>query len=230
MFSHKSTLLLPEVEKAEMVEEDPSLSREARTYKTWITSLLVNIEGSKNIRDLMEDLRDGELLIKLIALITMTANDSSSNHNSSNNENSETKESSSNNQQIKIDWKRVNSNTSSRYKQVENVNYLLELCKELNLNLTNIGALDIIDRNPKILHALLYRLLRYHSLQIVTSALGNTNNKTLQDVDEKVVVQWVNEKISKSDEGSSVMKSFRDPENRNSVLFMDLLEAMRVSF
>ena len=44
------------------------------------------------------------------------------------------------------------------------------------------------------------------------------------------MVQWVNEKISKSDEGSSVMKSFRDPENRNSVLFMDLLEAMRVSF
>ena len=205
MFKHKSTLRLAEVEQAEMVEEDPSLSRESRTYKTWITSLLVNIEGSKNIRDLVEDLRDGELLIKMVALITA-------------------KEPS-----VTVDWKRVNSNTSSRFKQVENVNYLLELCSKLNLNLTNIGSLDIIDRNPKILHALLYRLLRFHSLQIVTQALGGQESgKSLQDVDEKAVVQWVNDKIASSDEGSSKMKSFRDPENKNSVMFMDLLEAMRV--
>ena len=37
----------------------------------------------------------------------------------------------------------------------------------------------------------------------------------------------MNTKIMESDEGSSVMKSFRDPENKNSVMFMDLLEAMR---
>lgn len=102
---------------------------------------------------------------------------------------------------------------------------------------------DIIDRNPKILHALLYRLLRYHSLQICTQAIGegdgvaqpaaegrkrsSSKSRNLQDVDEKVVVQWVNTKIMESDEGSSVMKSFRDPENKNSVMFMDLLEAMR---
>ena len=132
MFGHKSTLLLPEVEKAEMVEDDTSLSREARTYKTWLTSLLVNIEGSKNIRDLTEDLRDGELLIKLVALITMKPNNPK-------NEAGETKEGAE--PGVQVDWKRVNSGTTSRFKQVENVNYLLELCAELNLNLTNIGPL-----------------------------------------------------------------------------------------
>ena len=37
-------------------------------------------------------------------------------------------------------------------------------------------------------------------------------------------------KISKSEEGSSEMVSFKDKENGNSVLFMDLLEAMKVGF
>ena len=109
---------------------------------------------------------------------------------------------------------------------MENVNYLLELCKTIGLNLTNIGSLDIIDRNPKILNALLYRLLRFHSLSIVAEATG-VDARSLKDVDEKVVVNWVNEKLASSEEGGSIMKSFRDPENKNSVLFMELLEAMR---
>ena len=75
----------------------------------------------------------------------------------------------------------------------------------IGLNLTNIGPLDILDRNPKILNALLYRLLRFHSLQIVTRATG-ARGGSLKDIDEKVVVQWVNDKIASSEEGSSVMK------------------------
>ena len=233
MFANKSTLVLPEVEQAEMVEDDPSLDREMRTYKTWITSLLHDIEGSKNIRDLVEDLRDGELLIKIIALITgasavqkgkvgkMATTSSGGEEKKSS--------SSSSSSSVNIDWKRVNKNTSSRFKRVENINYLLELCQQIGLNLTNIGALDILDRNPKILNALLYRLLRFHSLLIVTKATGGEAG-ALKDVDEKVVVKWVNEKIASSEEGSSVMRSFRDPENKNSVLFMELLEAMRVCF
>ena len=42
------------------------------------------------------------------------------------------------------------------------------------------------------------------------------------------VIEWVNQKIENSEEGSSEMVSFKDKENRNSVLFMDLLEAMKV--
>ena len=224
MFANCSTLLLPEVEQATMMDdnEDEELSREGRTYKTWITSLLHNIEGSKNIRDLVEDLRDGELLIQLIALITMSINKNNAKINQG--ESKETKADVK--PPLVIDWKRVNKKTTSRFKQVENVNYLLELCKTIGLNLTNIGSLDIIDRNPKILNALLYRLLRFHSLSIVAEATG-VDARSLKDVDEKVVVNWVNEKLASSEEGGSIMKSFREPENKNSVLFMELLEAMR---
>ena len=212
MFTFNHGLVMQEVEKAEFIEtHDEGMSREDRTYKTWITSLIQNIEGAKPIRDLTEDLRNGELLLKLLALITSDIG--------STNERGKTGV---------VEWRYVSLNSRDRFQQGDNLNYLLGLCQKLGMNLTNIGSADLLDRNVKILHALLYRLLRFHSLSIVIRATGH-GARSVQDVDEGLVVAWVNQKLANSANGSSQMRSFRDHENRNSILFMELLEAMKVS-
>ena len=53
------------VEKAAMLEEDdPSQTKEYRTYKMWMNSIVPYIEGAGNVVDIVEDLRDGILLTK----------------------------------------------------------------------------------------------------------------------------------------------------------------------
>ena len=217
LFSYNHGLVLEKVEQAEFMDEErygsTDMDKEEKTYCTWITSLLQSIEGTKPISHLIEDLRNGELLIKIVALITQDSPLAG--------------------EKVKgksgiVEWKRISLDTTSRYKMGGNVNYLLALCEQMGLNMINIGSADLLERNPKIVKSLLYRLMRWHSLSIVTRAVGQ-GAKNVSDVDESQVIDWVNQKIENSEEGSSEMVSFKDKENRNSVLFMDLLEAMKVS-
>ena len=216
MFSFNHGLILEEVEQAEFTDEEmygsDDMDKEEKTYCTWITSLVQNIEGTKPISHLIEDLRNGELLLKIVALISQDSPLAG--------------------EKVKgktgiVEWKKISLATTSRYKMGENINYLLTLCKQMGLNMVNIGSADLLERNSKILKSLLYRLMRWHSLSIVTRAIGH-GAKNVGDVDESEVIEWVNQKIENSEEGSSEMVSFKDKENRNSVLFMDLLEAMKV--
>ena len=115
----------------------------------------------------------------------------------------------------------MNVNPRSRYHKLENVNYVVELCQEkLNLQLTNVGGLDILDGNVKILYAVLYKLMRYHSMSIIRKVSGD------KGVDEESVVAWTNKRIAEND-GSSAITSFRDQSLKTSIFFMDLLEAMK---
>ena len=38
----------------------------------------------------------------------------------------------------------------SRFKLVENANYAVVLCKEMGFNMVNVGGLDLVDGNKKI--------------------------------------------------------------------------------
>eukprot|EP00945_MAST-04E_sp_MAST-4E-sp1_P006389 g6389.t1 len=143
------------VEKAQMLEEeDPSQTKEHRTYKMWLNSLVPYIEGQDPVIDIVEDLRNG-------------------------------------------------------------------------FNLTNVGGLDILDcKNPKLLYALLFKCLRYHSLMIVTNANALVTGSAPQDgVNEDEIIYWANEKCEENG-CSGDLESFSDRDLANSVFFMDLLEAL----
>ena len=190
------------VEKAQMLEEeDPTQTQEYRTYKMWLNSLVPYIEGAPVIVDLVEDLRDGVFLCKVLAVIAGDLLD--------------------------VDFKRVNMKPRNRYHRVENTNYAISLCQELGFNLHNLGGLDILDcKDPKLLYALLYKCLQFHSLQIVSRALGlNQSGISTRDIDESEIIDWANEKCE--DNGASGdLESFKSADLANSVFFMDLLEAM----
>jgi hypothetical protein len=54
----------------------------------------------------------------------------------------------------------VNINPVSRFKKVENGNYCVTCAGVLGLSLVNVGGLDIIDRNKKIILAVVSQLMR----------------------------------------------------------------------
>jgi plastin-1 len=118
-----------------------------------------------------------------------------------------------------VDWKKVNTKLPlHKIKQVENCNYAVELGKKMKFSLVGIGGTDINAGNPTLTLALVWQLMRYHVLSILKS-LG-------ENVDEPKMVKWANNKV-KSSGKSSEMQSFKDPSLRDSIFFLDLLNAIK---
>ena len=67
--------------------------------------------------------------------------------------------------------------------------------------------------------------MRYHSLTIVSKALGIKQTASHKDIDESKIIEWANAKCE--DNGCTVeLETFKDPELATSVFFMYLLEAI----
>lgn len=68
-----------------------------------------------------------------------------------------------------VDFRRVNQAPKSKYHRIENGNYVIELCKAMELRLTAIGGMDVVDGNAKLVHAVLFQMLRYGTLKMLSS-------------------------------------------------------------
>jgi plastin-1 len=55
---------------------------------------------------------------------------------------------------------RVNLEPKSRFKEVENGNYAVDLGKMLKFSMINVGGLDIVDGNKKLILAIIWQLMR----------------------------------------------------------------------
>ena len=55
---------------------------------------------------------------------------------------------------------RVNLEPKGRFKLVENGNYVVDLGKMLKFSLINVGGLDIVDGNKKLILAIIWQLMR----------------------------------------------------------------------
>lgn len=56
-------------------------------------------------------------------------------------------------------------------------------------SVVNVAGLDIVDGNPKLLLALLWQTMRYHTLKILSSAGDGF------EMEEDDIVEWANEKV-----------------------------------
>jgi plastin-1 len=54
----------------------------------------------------------------------------------------------------------VNLEVKSRFKAVENANYVVDLAKMLKFSMINVGGLDIVDGNKKLILAIIWQLMR----------------------------------------------------------------------
>jgi len=55
---------------------------------------------------------------------------------------------------------RVSVDPKSRFKRIENANYAVEIGKKMKLSLINIGGLDIVDGNKKLILSFMWQLMR----------------------------------------------------------------------
>ena len=95
----------------------------------------------------------------------------------------------------------------------DNVNFAIKLCQELGFNLHNIAGLDILDcKDPKLLYAILWKCLRYHSLMIVSKALGIKQTASHKDIDESKIIEWANAKCEENG-CTGELETFKDKWN-----------------
>lgn len=165
--------------------------REARAFALWLNSLGVE----PFVNNLFDDLRDGLILLQAIDKVKPGV----------------------------VEWRKVNSKTpiTSKFKRVENCNYVIILGKSLKFSLVAIGGSDITDGIKKLTLALVWQLMREHVVQTLKSL--STATKEITDAD---MIEWANKTVKASGK-SSTMSSFRDPSLGSGLFFLDLLNGMR---
>jgi plastin-1 len=125
-------------EKAGITDDDIAGTREERQFRLWINSLeLENVY----INNLYEDVRDGQVLLKVIHKIDPTV----------------------------VDWTRVEKNPNNHFKRGINCQVAFDSCLKLKIKLIGIGASDIQEGNKKLVLAIVWQLMKIHYLQIIGS-------------------------------------------------------------
>lgn len=125
-------------EKAGIVDDDIAGTREERQFRLWINSLEIE---NVYINNLYEDLRDGQVLLKVIHKIDPTV----------------------------VEWNRVEKNPNNTFKKGINCQVAFDACTKLKIKLVGIGAQDIQQGNKKLVLAIVWQLMRIHYLQIIGS-------------------------------------------------------------
>jgi len=121
----------------------------------------------------------------------------------------------------RVDWKRVNKVIPMmRVKEVENTNNVVDLCKEMKFSLVGVGGVDITDGKESLTLAVVWQLMRHHVLTVLKQVGGGA------PVSEQAMIKWANEAVANSGK-SSVMKNFKDASLKDSVFFLEVLDAIR---
>lgn len=79
--------------------------------------------------------------------------------------------------------KKISNKTNNKIFKIQNNNYIVDSCKKLGLTLVGIGGNDITDGNKKLILAILWQLMKYHTFSLI----GKIN--------EDDVLKWGNSKI-----------------------------------
>jgi plastin-1 len=153
----------------------------------------LNLEDTY-INDLFNDLRDGVCLLRLIDVL----------------------------QPGIVNWKKCTLSPTSKFKKVENANYVVNLGKEMKLSLVNVGGPDIVDGNKKLILAIVWQLLRKFTLQVLAKL---ASSEGVGEMSEERVVLWANERVAASGKSTS-MRNFKDSTLKSSLFFLDLVAAI----
>jgi plastin-1 len=140
-----------EFEAAKLLDDDVEGTREERSFRLWMNSLNID-DGAVHFNNLYEDCKDGNLLLKVIDRVSPGS----------------------------VNWKHVDDKPNNIFKKKQNCNVAIDSMKKGGFKAPGIGGGDIYDGNKKLTLALIWQLMRSHSLQVV-------GGKT-----EKDMVAWGN--------------------------------------
>jgi len=112
----------------------------------------------------------------------------------------------------------------SRFKRVENCNYVVELSKNNGVHLVGIQGADIVDGSKTLVLGLVWQLMRM-SISKTLSSLSKGGQG--QAVSDQGILRWANTTIQKVKQGARPVWSFKDPSLTTAIFLLDLLEALR---
>ncbi|TIB64924.1 hypothetical protein E3P77_02933 [Wallemia ichthyophaga] len=192
-------------EVPEIEEFDAEGEREARVFILWLNSLNVD----PTVHNLFDNLSDGLILLQAFDKIAPGS----------------------------VAWRRVakpkpnpyseEDSTRpelSRFKKVENTNYVCELCIKNGMHLVGIQGSDIVDGTRTLVLGTVWQIMRL-SIGATLSSLSK-NGRQITDVD---MVKWANERVAQAGKKSS-MRSFKDSTLRSGHFFLDLLDALKPGY
>lgn len=182
-----------EAEQEEEEEIDPNSLREARAFALWLNSLNVD----PYVQFLFEDIKSGLVLLQAIDTI----------------------------QPDLVDWRLVNKprpnsdQPLSRFKMVENTNYLISLGRQLNFSLVGIQGADITDGAVTLTLGLVWQLMRANVVKTLKSLSKNGRGVTDSDI-----IKWANDKVTGK---RPPIRSFKDSSLRTGHFLLELVNALR---
>ena len=169
---------------AKLLDDDVEGAREERAFRMWINSLGLTDESGDiiHINNLYEESRDGILLLRTLDKIKPGC----------------------------VNWKLVDKKPNNPFKKTANCNEVIDASKRSDYKIIGIGGGDIRDGNKKYILAIVWQMMRAHSLQVI-------GNKT-----EEELVSWGNERVS--DEYK--VKSLKDKRLANSLFFIHIMNSI----
>lgn len=121
-----------------------------------------------------------------------------------------------------VDWNKVNKKKPlSRFKQLENTNYVVELGQKLKFSLVGLQGSDITDGVVNLTLGLVWQLMREHIIQTLKKL-----SKGGQDIKDSDIIEWANNHAGKFD---TRISSFKDSSLKTGVFFLNLLTSLKKS-
>lgn len=187
---------IEEHEQIEIEEFDAEGEREARVFTLWLNSLDVD----PPIVSLFEDLKDGLVLLQAFEKVMPGT----------------------------VLFKHVNKKGAngevSRFKDLENTNYAVEIGKANHFSLVGIEGLDIVDGNKLLTLGLVWQLMRRNIVN--TLAQLNHGSELLSDSD---MLKWANGQVTKGGKQSTV-RLFKDSSISSGKWLLDVLNGLRPGY
>jgi len=171
-------------EAAKLLDDDVEGAREERAFRMWINSLGLNDDAGDpiHINNLYEESKDGILLLRTLEKIKPGV----------------------------VNWKIVDKKPSNPFKQTVNCNEVIDASKKSNYHIVGIGGGDIRDGNKKYILAIVWQMMRAHSLQII----GNKS--------EEELIAWGNDRV----DDELKVKSLKDKKLGNSLYFINIMKSI----
>jgi len=109
-----------------------------------------------------------------------------------------------------VDWKKVDEHSTNKFKKIVNCGEAVDACKKAGFNIVGIAGTDIHDGNKKLILAIVWQLMRCHTLKVIG------------DKSEDDLVKWANGLVG--DEHK--IGSLKDKSLKNSLFFIRLMNAI----
>ncbi|THH28919.1 hypothetical protein EUX98_g5265 [Antrodiella citrinella] len=117
-----------------------------------------------------------------------------------------------------------NQSTLSRFKQVENCNYVVDLGRQNGMHLVGIQGADITDASKTLVLGLVWQLMRMNIVKTLSSLSKTGQGRPISDTE---ILKWANTTAQRAKPTVKPIRSFKDPSLTTGLFFLDLLEALR---